>query len=202
VVADYIKEFLHPKTEKEFFIKRILVPVIGSQTVEEAFEEALQISIRTDAELILVGNKEYLGEEKKMLSLLDVPASLEIEDGNLTEAIEKHVLRADLVVVDPEEVSYFEKILKRSIILRLLDKFSTPILVARVFKPYKNILLLADTSKALNLVFEMARLFGDIFNSNIELLSLEESIDIKEAGYKRSWGKTQGSWKVRGIRGR
>jgi trk system potassium uptake protein TrkA len=200
VVADHIKEFLHPKTEKEFFIKRILVPIIGSQTVEEAFEEALQISIRTEAELILVGNKEYLGEEEKVLSLLDVPASLEIEEGNLTEAIEKHVLKADLVVVDPEEVSYFKKILKRSIILRLLDKFNTPILVARVFKPYKNILLLADTSKALNLVFEMARLFGEIFNSTIEVLALEESIDINEAGEKlKESGKLEGFEVVEGA---
>jgi trk system potassium uptake protein TrkA len=182
VVADYIKGLIHPKTEKEFFIKRILVPIIGHQTMEEAFEEALQISLRTDAELILVGNKkEYLGEEKKIINLLDVPASLEIEEGDMVRAIEKHVKGVDLVVVDPEEIGYFEKILKKSIIIRLLDKFNTPVLVSRTFKPYKKVLLLFDTSKAHKLSHEMARLFGEIFNSHIEVLIIEETADIKES---------------------
>lgn len=194
VVADYIKEFVHPKSAKEFFIKRILVPIIGPQTVEEAFEEALQISLRTDAELILVGNrKEYLGEEKKVLSLLDVPASLEIEKGSLTKAVEKHVKGADLVVVDPEEMSYFEKILKKSIIKRLLERFNTPILVARKFRPYKRVLLLADASDAVKQIFMMAQVFGEIYNTSIEILMLEESKKLEEAGKKlKEYGKKNG----------
>jgi trk system potassium uptake protein TrkA len=194
VVADYIKELIHPKSEKEFFIKKILVPIIAPETMDQAFEEALQIALKTDAELILVGNKqEVLGEEKKILSLLDVPASLEIEEGSMVEAIEKHVVNSDLVVVDPEEVSYFEKILKKSIILRLLEKFETPILVSRVFRPYKNVLLLADTSKALKEGFEMAWLFGDIFHSSVEVMMLEESLDLEEAVEKlKEQGKING----------
>lgn len=194
VVADYIKELIHPRTAKEFFIKKTLVPVIGPQTMEEAFEEALQISIRTDAKLILIGNKkEHLGEEKKMLNLLDVPAALEIEEGDMARAIEKHMEGVDLVVVDPEELSYFEKILKKSIIIRLLEGFDTPILVARVFKPYKKALLLADTSGAIKLSFGMARLFGEIFNSTIEVVKLEDSQELKEAVEKlRESGKLSG----------
>jgi trk system potassium uptake protein TrkA len=184
VVADYIKDLIHPRTEKEFFIKKMLVPIIGPQTVEEAFEEALQISLKTEAELILVGNQEYLGEEKKVLSLLDVPATIEIEEGDLIEAVEKHVKGVDLVVIDPEEMSYFRKILQKGIIKSLLDRFDTPILVARVFRPYDNILLLADTSNALELSYKMAGLFGEIFNSKIEIVMLEESQDLKEASDK------------------
>ncbi len=194
VVADYIKEFIHPKSQREFFIKRILVPIIGPQTMEEAFEEALQISLRTDAELILVGTeKEYLGEEKKVLSLLDVPARIEIEKGSLTESVERYMKGADLVVVDPEEMSYFEKILKKSIIKRLLERFDTPILVARKFRPYKKILLLADTSGAAEQIFNLAGVFGEIFNTTIEVLMLEESLELEEAGEKlKESGKKNG----------
>jgi len=182
VVAEYIKELLHPPPVKESFIKRILVPIIGPQTMAEAFEEALQISVRTDAKLILIGNKkEHLGEEKKMLSLLDVPAVLEIEEGDMAGAIEKHMAGVDLVVMDPEELSYFERILKKSIIIRLLEGFDTPILVSRVFRPYRKVLLVADASRAIEQSFNMARLFGEIFGSIIEVVMLEDSPELREA---------------------
>lgn len=181
VVADYIRDLIHPKTEKKFPIKKILVPIIGPQTVEEAFEEGLQISLRTDAELVLVGNnKEYIGEEKRVLSLLDVPASIEIEEGDLISGIEKHVEGADLVVVDPEEMSYFEKILKKGIIKRLLENFNTPVLVSRVFRPYKNILIIIDDSEASKKIFELARLFGEIYGSTISAILTEQGLDLEE----------------------
>jgi trk system potassium uptake protein TrkA len=200
VMADYIKELIHPGTEKEFIIKRILVPILSPETMEKAFEEALQLSLKTDAQLILVGNKkEYLGEEQKVLSLLDVPASIEIEKGDLAEAVEKHAKGADLVVVDPEEMSYFEKILKKSIIIRFLEKFDSPILVSRVFKPYKRVLLLADSSKALSRSFELAHLFGEVFKSSVEIMTLEDSIDLKEASEGlREQGK-QNEFKVEAV---
>jgi trk system potassium uptake protein TrkA len=194
VVADYIKDLIHPKAEKEFFIKKILVPIIGPMTMEQAFEEALQISLKTDAQLLLLGNKkENLGEEKKIVNLLDVPASIEIEEGDMTRAIEKHSKGADLIVVDPEELSYFEKILKRSIVNRLLEKSDTPILISRVFKKYNKILLLGDSSNALQMAFNIGHLFGEIFNSNIEVMLLEESKDLEESLEKlKEHGKIDG----------
>jgi trk system potassium uptake protein TrkA len=200
VMGDYIKELIHPKAEKEFFIKRILVPILGSDTMEKAFEEALQLALKIDAQLILVGNKkEYLGEEQKVLSLLDVPASIEIEKGDLAAAVEKHASGADLIVVDPEEMSYFEKILKKSIIIRLLGKFDAPILVSRVFKPYKRVLFLVDSSKALSQSFDLARLFGEVFKSSIDVMILEDSLDHKEASEGlREHGK-QNDFKVEVI---
>jgi Trk K+ transport system NAD-binding subunit len=182
MVANYIRLLIHPEVTKEFFIKKILVPIISPQTMEEAFEEALQISVRTDAELTLIGNKkEHLGEEKKILRLLDVPASLEIEEGDMVAAIEKHMEGADLVVIDSEELSYFEKMLKKSIIIKLLENFSTPILVSRVFRPYSKILYLADSSEAILVASEMSRLFGEIFASTVEILKLDDSPELKEA---------------------
>jgi len=191
VVAEYIKELIHPGAEKEYFIKKILVPIVSPDTLAKAFEEALQLSLKTDAQLILVGNnQEYVGEERKILSLLDLPASIEIEKGDITAAVEKHAKGADLIVVDPEEMSYFEKIIKKSIIKRLLARFDTPILVSRHFKPYKRILLLADSSNALLVSFEMARLFGEIFRSQIEIMVLEESESIENARHSlRDEGK-------------
>ncbi len=182
VVADYIKELIHPKAGKEFFIKKILVPIIFPETIEKAFEEALQISLKTDAELVLVGNnKDYVGEEKRVLNLLDVPASIEIEKGDLVSVVEKHVKGVDLVVVDSEEMTYFEKILKKSIIQRLLEKFDTPILVARVFKPYKKVLLLSDSSQANRASFNLAKVFGDIFQSSVEILMLQQNEEMAES---------------------
>ncbi len=181
VVADYIKAFIHPKTAKDFFLKKILVPIIGPQTMESAFEEALQISLRTDAELLLIGDKqEYLGEESKMVKLLDVPASLVTEEGDMVPSIEKHIEGADLVVVDPEELTYFEKILKKSLVRKLLGGHDTPILVSRTRKPYSSTLLLLDKSRASETSFKYARLFGEIFTSKTDSIVLEESEDLKE----------------------
>ncbi len=183
VLADYIKAFIHPKTAKNFFLKKVLVPVIGPETLEEAFEEALQIVVRTDAQIILIGNKkEYMGEEKRMLSLLDVPASMFIEEGDMVAGIEKHIKGADLMVVDPEELSYFEKILKKSLIKKLLEEFDTPILISRAKKAYEKALLVADASAATSTSFKMTRLFGEIFTTSIDIVDVspEELESVKE----------------------
>ena len=183
VLADYIKAFIHPKTAKEFFLKKVLVPVIGPETLEEAFEEALQIAVRTNAQLILIGTKkEYLGEEKRMLSLLDVPANTFIEEGDMVAGIEKHIKGADLLVVDPEELTYFEKILKKSLVKKMLEEFITPILISRTRKAYEKVLLVTDASDATHSSFKMTRLFGEIYTSSIDIVDVspEESENLKE----------------------
>ena len=62
-----------------------------------------------------------------------------------------------------------------------LERFDTPILVSRHFKPYTRILLLADSSKALSVSFKIARLFGEIFRSQIDIMVLEGSEEIENA---------------------
>ncbi|RMF90769.1 MAG: hypothetical protein D6733_02975 [Methanobacteriota archaeon] len=206
LVANYIRTLAHPKVTEEFPIKKMLVPIIGPQTMEKAFEEALQISVRTDAGLLLIGNsKEHLGEEQRMARLLDVPVDLEIEEGDMVAAIEKHLGDVDLIVMDHEEMSHFERLLKKSIVMRLLERSATPILVARTFRPYGRVLLLADPSEAVARLFEMARLFGEIFSSAVDVLRLGDSPELDAAmealqGHGAEKGYAVGEIEVEGNR--
>ncbi len=147
------------------------------KTIENASEHICRVDDLKKANIEI---SELLTEDRSKHSTTEIPEDedffkLDTIFSGAKIDVDLEVLPAvDCIVVGHEELKFKDILFPHSTVSELIRVTKLPILVARNFKPYSNILVLIDGSPhsdmVLSYVIKIARLFG----SNIRALTLKK----------------------------
>lgn len=189
IVANLVADMMrHDGSERSF--KKLLVPILNSDSVNKAFKEALLISSVALGEITAVKSGDTDGKELEfMANDMGVPLTILPEKEEslgiirkylrnhaciILDTVEEHFYSPDCIVIGPEELGFLDRLFGRSVVLQLIRTASRPVLVARTFRYYNQVLALLDASETAESVgkysVQMARLCG----ANMYLLVLED----------------------------
>jgi len=208
IVANLISDMMRATAEAAEVrtpIKKILVPILGEDTVEKAFTEALFVASVAKAEVTAVSSTDIARQEMESRAKeMGVPLKILWVEEKLMDIIKKHLhypgciildivkehlYYPDCIIIDQEELGILDKLFNRSVVLKLIKCASRPVLVARTFMYYGNILALLDSSETSESVGRHAVQMAHLCGADLHLLILEvvpgELIDeIKKMGEK------------------
>ena len=188
IVANLVADMMRPDGSERPF-KKLLVPILNSDSVNKAFKEALLISSVALGEITAVKSGDTDGKELEfMANDMGVPLTILPEKEEslgiirkylrnhaciILDTVEEHFYSPDCIVIGPEELGFLDRLFGRSVVLQLIRTASRPVLVARTFRYYNQVLALLDASETAESVgkysVQMARLCG----ANMYLLVLE-----------------------------
>ncbi len=209
IVANLIGDMIRPgfgaRAKIRTPFEKILVPIMSSDTVENAFKEALFVASAARAEVTAVS---FPGVDRRKMEFeameLGVPLRILIEEEKMMNIIKKHLhyrgciildivkehlYYPDCIIIDHEELGILDKLFNRSVVLKLIKCASCPVLVARTFSYYKNILAVLDSSKASESVGMYAVQVAHSCGADLHLLILENVLgelieELKKGGEK------------------
>jgi Trk K+ transport system NAD-binding subunit len=147
------------------------------KTVENATQHVCRIDDLDKSEFEIT---EILQEDHAKQSSTEIPEDEEffkldsIKNSSHIDVNLVELPAVDCIIVGHEELNFKDILFKHSTVAELIRVTHLPILVARNFRPYSNILILIDGSPhsdmVLSYVIKIARLFG----SNIHAITLKE----------------------------
>ena len=184
--------------------KKLFVPILSKNTVEKAFKEALLVASVAGSELTALSSLDIDRREMEYAAReMGVPLELLQEEEELMDIIKKHLrypcilldiikrhsYYPDCIIIDQEELGIMDKLFKRSIVLKLIECASCPVLVARTFRYYEHVLAFLDSSEVSESVGRHAVQIAHLCGAELYLLILESVpgalIDrIKKVGEK------------------
>lgn len=189
MVANLVADMIRSKEGCVPF-KKILVPIRSKDTIEKAFKEALLISSVAMGEITVVLTRETDGQEMEFMAReMGVPLKIFQEKDEqrgvirkylrnpsciILDTVKEHFYYPDCIMVDPEELGIIDRLLGRGIILRLIREASLPVLVARTFRYYEQVLVLLDASDTAESVGKYSVQIAHLCGADMYLLVLEE----------------------------
>ncbi len=197
MMANLIVDLMHPrKDDIDVPFKKILVPILDDNTVKRAFKEALLVASVARAEITVISSPD-IERETMELPAREMGVSLRIlkEDERLKdiikrhlhyrgciiiERVKEHLYYPDCIIIDQEELGFMDRLLGRSIVLKLIKCASRPVLVARTFRYYEQILAILDSSAVSESVGRYSLLLAHLCDASLHLLVLENIPEVVE----------------------
>ncbi len=190
LIANLVMNLIRCPKDVDIPFNRILVPILNEKTLEKAFKEALLIASVARAELTVIASPDIDRREMEMLAMeLGVRLRILMEEEHLMqiikrhlryhgciilERVEEHRCYPDCIIIDQEELGFMDRLLGRSIVLKLIRCASRPVLVARTFRYYERILAIIDSHDSVESVCRYSFLLAHLCGAEIELLILSE----------------------------
>lgn len=190
MVANLVADMMMHSEERGRSFKKILVPILSKDTVNRAFKEALLISSIAMGGITAVMSGDIDGKEMENLAMeMGVPLKIfqekEIQKGIIKkhlrnpgciilDTIKAHFYFPDCIIIDQEELGFFARLFGRSIVLKLIRAASQPVLVARTFRYYEQVLTLLDASDTAERVGLHSVQIAHLCGADMNLLVLED----------------------------
>jgi trk system potassium uptake protein TrkA len=168
--------------------KKLFVPILSENTVEKAFKEALLVASVAGSELTALSSQDIDRRAIDDAAMeMGVPLELLLEEEKLMDIIKKHLrypcilldiikghsYYPDCIIIDQEELGIMDKLFKRSIVLKLIECASCPVLVARTFRYYEHVLAFLDSSDMSESVGRHAVQIAHLCGADLYVLILE-----------------------------
>ncbi|MEA3488408.1 MAG: NAD-binding protein [Euryarchaeota archaeon] len=189
IVANLVADLIHPDGSGRPF-KKLLVPILNSDSVNKAFKEALLISSVAMGEITAVKSGDTDGKELEFLAKdMGVPLTILPEKEEslgiirkylrnhaciIIDTVEEHFYSPDCIVIGPEELGFLDRLFGRSVVLQLIRTAYRPVLVARTFRYYNQVLALLDASETAESVGKHSVQMARLCCANMYLLVLED----------------------------
>ncbi len=208
LVANLVANLIRSPEEEGVDVpfNKILVPILNEKAVGKAFKEALLIASAAKAELTVITSPDIDRRAMEMLAAeLGVRLRVLIEEEHLMQILKRHLryhgcvilervkehhYHPDCIIIDQEELGFMDRLLGRSVVLKLIRCASRPVLVARTFRYYERILAIIDSSESVDSVCRYSLLLAHLSGAELDLLILsEQGVVIDEV----EWLKRQGA---------
>ena len=189
MVANLISDLMRGDVgELRAAFKKLFVPLLSKNTVEKAFKEALLVASVARSELTALSSRDIDRRAIDDAALeMGVPLELLQEEEELMDIIKKHLrypcilldiikrhsYYPDCIIIDQEELGIMDKLFKRSIVLKLIECASCPVLVARTFRYYEHVLAFLDSSEMSASVGRHAVQIAHLCGADLYVLILE-----------------------------
>ncbi len=198
MIANLIVDLMRPREEKGIDVpfKKILVPILDESTVNRAFKEALLVASVARAEITVVSSPDIeraemelparemgvrlrvLMEDERLMDI--IKRHLHYRGCIIIERVKEHLYYPDCIIIDQEEVGFMNRLLGRGIVLKLIKCASRPVLVARTYRYYEQILAILDSSATSESVGRYALLLAHLCDARLHLLILENIPELVE----------------------
>jgi nucleotide-binding universal stress UspA family protein len=194
--------------EGAFEIKRILVPLDGSELDEDVLFVAGRLARKSESSLILLevrsnrGQKpdrpgldtesalrENLERTAQALRKNGLAVTTAVRSGNIPEEIGRYAeaREADVIVIGTQARSRLDRLIGRSLSIQVVQQTELPVLLIRPLversaagEMFKRILVCLDGSMGSEEILPWARNFARCFDSTIVLLTVPEAEEEKE----------------------
>ena len=198
MIANLIVDLMRPREENSIDVpfKKILVPILDESTVNRAFKEALLVASVARAEITVVSSPDIeraemelparemgvrlrvLMEDERLMDI--IKRHLHYRGCIIIERVKEHLYYPDCIIIDQEEVGFMNRLLGRGIVLKLIKCASRPVLVARTYRYYEQILAILDSSATSESVGRYALLLAHLCDAQLHLLILENIPELVE----------------------
>ncbi len=206
LVANLVLDLIRCPRDVDIPFNKILVPILNEKAVEKAFKEALLIASVARAELTVIASPDIDRRAMEMLAMgLGVRLQILMEEEHLMQIIKRHLryhgciilervkehrYYPDCIIIDQEELGFMDRLLGRSIVLKLIRCASRPVLVARTFRYYERILAIIDSQDSADSVCRYSLLLAHLCGAEIDLLILSERGGVMDSV---EWLKREGA---------
>ena len=201
MIANLIVDLIRPREDKgigsiDVPFKKILVPILDESTVNRALKEALLVASVARAEITVVSSPDIerakmemparemgvrlrvLMEDERLMDI--IKRHLHYRGCIIIERVKEHLYYPDCIIIDQEEVGFMNRLLGRGIVLKLIKCASRPVLVARTYRYYEQILAILDSSATSESVGRYALLLAHLCDARLHLLILENIPELVE----------------------